>query len=216
MTEQRPANRRYESVFTAPRGAADDEERKQQYYNALARATERLHRLVEALLDFGRMESGAMPYRMESLDLVAVAAGVAGDFERELGEKGFTVHTGLPSREIAVKGDAEALGRALWNLLDNAVKYSGESREAWVSLCRNGTEAHLSVRDRGIGIPSEEQRAVFQKFFRGAASREARIRGTGIGLAMVDHIVRAHGGRVSLESKFGQGSTFAIHLPVEK
>ncbi|MEK7404529.1 MAG: ATP-binding protein [Acidobacteriota bacterium] len=85
-----------------------------------------------------------------------------------------------------------------------------------VSLSKNGTEASLSVVDKGLGIPADEQRKVFRKFFRGAASRESHIRGTGIGLAMVDHIVRAHRGRLTLKSKPGEGSTFTIHLPVEE
>jgi signal transduction histidine kinase len=197
-------------------GRVPDEARRQAYYTALERATDRLHRLVEGLLDFGRMESGAMLYRLEPLDLAAVAAGVAGDFAREASEKGFTLHAEIPAHAMPAKGDAEALARALWNLLDNAVKYSGDSREVWVSLARNGIQAELRVVDRGLGIPAEEQRKIFRKFFRGAASRASRIRGTGIGLAMVDHIVRAHRGRVSLASKPGAGSTFTIQLPVEE
>ena len=197
-------------------GRVAGEERKQVYYDALARATERLHRLVEALLDFGRMESNAMPYRMEPLDLAALATGVSGDFASEAAQKGFIVHTEIPSGQVPVKGDAEALRRALWNLLDNAVKYSGESSEAWVNLSRNGREASLRVVDKGIGIPGSEQREVFRKFFRGAASRQSHIRGSGIGLAMVDHIVRAHRGRLTLQSRSGAGSTFTIHLPVEE
>lgn len=197
-------------------GRVADEERKQTYYHALARATERLHRLVEGLLDFGKMESGAMPYHMESIDLAAMMAGVAREFQKESAEKGFTIHLEIPPCELAVMGDAEALGRGLWNLLDNAVKYSGESREVWVKAWRNGTHAAVQVTDKGIGIPLVEQRDVFRKFFRGAASRERRIRGTGIGLAMVDHIVRAHAGRVTLESQPGTGSTFAMHLPTEE
>jgi signal transduction histidine kinase len=196
-------------------GRVQGDERKQAYYEALARATERLHRLVESLLDFGKMESGAMPYHMESLDLAAMTAGVAGEFSREAAENGFIVHVDVPRREIEVTGDVEALTRGLWNLLDNAVKYSGDSREVWVTLSRNGTEAALRVADKGIGIPAGEQQDVFRKFFRGAVSRDRRIRGTGIGLAILDHIVRAHRGRVTLESRPGVGSAFTIHLPVE-
>ena len=96
------------------------------------------------------------------------------------------------------------------------MKYPGASREVRINLSRNGTQAFMSVADRGLGIPSGEQREVFRKFFRGAASRQGRIHGTGIGLAMVDHIVRAHRGRVSVESKPGAGSTFTIQLPVEE
>jgi signal transduction histidine kinase len=196
-------------------GRVPDEDRRQAYYRALARATERLQRLVEDLLDFGRMQSNAMPYRMEPLNLAALAASTAADFAVEAAARGFTLHAEIPSAEVAVKGDAEALRRAVWNLLDNAVKYSGESHEAWVNLSRNGNEAFLRVTDRGIGIPRDEQREVFHKFFRGAASRQAHIGGSGIGLAMVDHIVRAHRGRITLESRPGTGSTFAIRLPLE-
>jgi signal transduction histidine kinase len=177
-------------------GRVHDEQRRQAYYQAQSRATDRLHRLVEALLDFGKIESGAMPYRMEPIDLAALTAGVAGDFEKEVSDQGYTIHVELPAGEVPVKGDSEALTRGLWNLLDNAVKYSGESRDVWVTLSRNGTGALLSVTDKGIGIPRAEHRDVFRKFYRGAASRETRIRGTGIGLAMVDHIVRSHGGHV--------------------
>jgi len=157
-----------------------------------------------------------MPYRMESIDFAAMTAGVTHAFQKEAQEHGFTIRPEIPGGELAVKGDAEALSRALWNLLDNAVKYSGDSREICVKLSRNGTQAALSVTDKGIGIPASEQREVFRKFFRGAASRERRIRGTGIGLAMVQHIVHAHGGHITVESQAGVGSTFAICLPVEE
>ncbi len=196
-------------------GRVDGEQRKQAYFNALSRATERLQRLVENLLDFGKMEADAMAYRMQPLDLAALAADTAGEFAGEAAGKGFTVHAEVPSAEIPVKGDAEALRRAVWNLLDNAVKYSGDSHDVWVRLARNGHESHLSVADRGVGIPKQEQRDVFRKFFRGSASRQSHIRGTGIGLAMVRHIVRAHRGRLSLHSRPGEGSTFTIHLPIE-
>lgn len=196
-------------------GRVGDEVRRQAYYQALARATERLHRMVETLLDFARIESNAMQYRMAPLDLSALVAGTAGDFASEAAAKGFTVHTEVPDQEVEVKGDAEALRRALWNLLDNAMKYSGDCREAWVILSHNGQEASLKVTDRGIGIPREEQPEVFRKFFRGSEPRKSHIRGTGIGLAMLSHIVRAHGGTVTLESMPGEGSTFTIQLPVE-
>lgn len=197
-------------------GRVPGDERRQAYYDALARATSRLHKLVEDLLDFGKMESAAMPYRMESIDLAALTARVSSDFESEAAAKGFTLHSQLPSSEVPVRGDAEALRRALWNLLDNAVKYSAETPEANLRLSRNGSEASLSVADRGIGIPRDEQRDVFRKFFRGAAARHSRVRGSGIGLSMVDRIVRAHRGRVTLESQPGAGSTFTIHLPLEE
>lgn len=85
-----------------------------------------------------------------------------------------------------------------------------------MSLSRNGTETALSVADKGIGIPRSEQKDVFRKFFRGSAARHSPVRGSGIGLSMVDRIVHAHRGRVTLESRPGAGSTFTIHLPLEE
>ena len=193
-------------------GRVTGEARRQAYYDALSRATTRLHRLVEGMLDFSSMESEAMPYRMKSIDLTALVTRTVADFQKEVTDNGFTLHTEIPSAEIAVSGDAEALRRALWNLLENAVKYSGESLEAWVRLACSEKEATLSVEDHGIGIPHDEQREVFRKFFRGAAARAGSVRGSGIGLSMVRHIVEAHHGRVTLESRPGAGSTFAIHL----
>ena len=113
-----------------------------------------------------------------------------------------------------VRADREALGRALWNLLDNAVKYSPACPTVWVDLAREGQRVAIRVRDQGLGIPAEEQKEIFRKFVRGAAAKAASVKGTGIGLALVEHIVRAHGGEVRLESQPGQGSTFTILLPV--
>ena len=101
----------------------------------------------------------------------------------------------------------------MWNLLDNAVKYRGSSRDVQVCVSRANGLVSIAVRDHGIGIPASEQKAVFQKFVRGAASTSGGIRGTGLGLAMVRHIVEAHRGTVTMESVEGKGSTFTIALP---
>ena len=188
-------------------------EKRRAFYRAQARATERLHRLVESLLDFGRMEAGARPYRLERRDAAELVRSVVDEFEREAVAAGFTVECAIQPESGAVEADSEALGRALWNLLENAVKYSGESRTIWVSAARSNGTVGISVRDRGLGIPAAEQEEIFGKFVRGAACRTHGIKGTGIGLAMVRHIVNAHGGSVSVESAPGEGSTFSIHLP---
>ena len=115
-----------------------------------------------------------------------------------------------------MKGDREALGRALWNLLDNAAKYSPNSRTVRLEMTRGDGRLTIAVRDGGLGIPENERKEIFRKFFRGSASESTGVKGTGIGLAMVSHIVRAHGGEVTVESTPGQGSTFVIRLPLSK
>jgi signal transduction histidine kinase len=188
-------------------------ERRSTYYDALVRQTERLHHLVETLLDFGRMEAGRSPYRKEPLDLSAWTRSVVGQFNGEVAPRGFTVELTTHDEPLPVLADAQALANALWNLLDNAVKYSPGCRTVWVAVDRFGDCAAVRVRDRGIGIPADEQRDIFRKFVRGAEATRQNIAGTGIGLAMVQHIMTAHGGSVRVESEPGAGSTFSLEMP---
>jgi signal transduction histidine kinase len=187
--------------------------KRRTFYQAQARATERLRRLVESLLDFGRMEAGARPYRLERLSTAPLVGGIVEDFRRDGTPAEFTVEASIGEDSGAVDVDPDAFARALWNLLDNAIKYSDSSRTVSVNVAaRNGSVA-ISVRDRGLGIPRHEHGEIFKKFVRGTASRAHGIKGTGIGLAMVRHIVEAHRGTVRVESAPGEGSTFTIVLP---
>jgi signal transduction histidine kinase len=197
------------------RGIVTDEDRRRQYYAALTHETTRLHRLVESLLNFGSMEAGAFEYRFEPVDLAVLVEDVVAEFRKVFASSGHRLELradhGLPPLRV----DREALSRALWNLLDNAVKYSPGRPAIWVDLAREGKRFALRVRDQGPGIPVEEQKEIFNKFVRGSAARASSVKGTGIGLAMVRHTIRAHGGEVRVESRPGEGSTFTILLPWE-
>jgi signal transduction histidine kinase len=190
-------------------------EKRRSYYQAQARATDRLHRFVESLLDFGRMEAVRRPYEFQRLDAGALAKDVTEEFGREVRGHGFEVDCIIDSADYAVDADPEALSRALWNLLDNAAKYSGESRKIELAVNRAVSQVSIEVRDHGLGIPAAEQKQIFQKFVRGAAAKSRGIKGTGIGLAMVRHIVEAHSGSVAVSSAPGEGSTFTIVLPAQ-
>jgi signal transduction histidine kinase/tetratricopeptide (TPR) repeat protein len=191
-----------------------DESRRRQSYTFLDRETNRLHRLVEDLLDFGRMESGRKQYRMEQYDAFRLVRSAVADFSEEASANGFHVETNLGPGPATVQADEEALRRAVRNLLENAMKYSPECRTVWVDGEVNDHRVSISVRDQGMGIDPREQRAIFQKFVRGNAAKKAGIKGTGIGLSMVHQISEALGGEIRLQSKVGVGSTFTIVLPL--
>jgi len=204
--------RQLTEILTDGRVAA--EERRLDYYRALGRQTDRLQRLVENLLDFGRMEAGTSPYRLEPLDACALVRTVIDDFGHDAAGRGVHVDLEMAEGAAIVAGDRDALTNALWNLLDNAVKYSPDCPTVWVTVERSAGRLLIRVRDRGLGIPREEQRTIFDRFVRGTRARTEGIKGTGIGLAMVRHIVRAHGGEVDVDSAPGTGSTFTIGLPM--
>jgi signal transduction histidine kinase len=191
------------------------DERRDLCYEAQARSAARLTRLVESLLDFGRMEGGARIYHLEPVLGSELVRRVVEEFRNEAQSSGFQFR--LEAQDSAeIEADAEALGRAVWNLLDNAVKYSGNSREIDVEVGRVGSDQTIAVRDLGLGIPAHEQALVFRKFQRGEEAMRLGIKGTGIGLAMVSHIMKAHHGRVEVRSEPGRGSTFTLILPVRR
>jgi signal transduction histidine kinase len=192
-------------------GRVISEDRRYQYYGVLVRESERLHRLVETLLTFGRAEAGNARYRLEPVDLAEVVRTVVEEFRRHAAD--FQLEMSIGASPCPVQGERELLSVALWNLLDNAAKYSPECRTIWVSLWTTDTRVELSVRDGGIGIPRDEQQRVFTRFVRGAHTDSSTVKGTGIGLALVRHAAQAHGGDVRLESDPGAGSTFTVELP---
>ncbi len=112
--------------------------------------------------------------------------------------------------------DREALSRALWNLLDNAAKYSPKCKTVWLDVESARGTVSIRVRDRGVGIPRREQQEIFEKFVRGGAPDDAFVRGTGMGLAMVRQIAVAHGGDIDVDSEPDHGSTFTLSLPAEE
>jgi signal transduction histidine kinase len=194
-------------------GAVASDERKADYYELLSHETERLHRLVESLLSFGRMTAGAYAWQLQAIDPRDLLEGIAAEFRREPMARGrelvCEIETNLPRLEL----DRDALSRAIWNLLENAAKYSPPGTLICLFARRNGAFVRLGVGDQGVGIPAAEQQAVFQKFVRGAGAKRAGIGGVGIGLALVRQIVEAHGGTVQVESEPGRGSTFTLVIP---
>lgn len=193
--------------------AVTSEERKGQYYELLAHETERLHRMVESLLSFGRIEAGGYAWRLEAADVGKLVQNVVEEFRREPDSHNREIVYEADGSLPLAKVDRDALSRALWNLLENAAKYSETSEPIRVCVRHEHGSLFLHVQDQGGGVLLSEREKIFQKFVRGAAAKQSGIRGVGIGLALVKSIAEAHGGTVRLESEPGRGSTFIVVIP---
>jgi len=194
-------------------GRIPSEDRRQTYYETLVREATRLQRLVEALLNFGRMEAGARVYRFEELDAAALVQRVVAEFEPQVAGHGRHIEWHGPPSRCPIEADPEAISVALRNLVDNAIKYSPDEPLVWVEWGLEDRYVAIRVRDKGIGIPASERKVIFRKFVRGSAAASRNVKGSGVGLAMVRHIVDAHGGEITVDSEPGQGSTFTMLLP---
>ncbi|OGA47804.1 MAG: hypothetical protein A3G25_05715 [Betaproteobacteria bacterium RIFCSPLOWO2_12_FULL_63_13] len=171
--------------------------------------------MVENLLDFGRLDSGRRTYEFRETDAAELVDHVAHEFADRSAVASRRIERSPRSsgKPIMVRADRDALALALRNLLDNAMKYSPESSPVRVAVTAiNGTVA-VAIADQGPGVSAHERRDIFRRFTRGAAARTLNVKGTGIGLTMANEIVKAHGGRLELESEPGRGSTFTMVLP---
>jgi signal transduction histidine kinase len=195
-------------------GRVPSEDRRQLYYEMLVKETSRLQRLIESLLNFGRMEARARRYHFEELDASTLVRRVASEFEPQIAELGRRIELqGAPSG-CTIQADPDAICVALRNLLDNALKYSPGHPVVWVDWGVRSGHVAIAVRDQGPGIAEAEKKKIFRRFVRGSAAAATHANGSGVGLAMVRYIVEAHGGNITVASKPGHGSTFTMYLPV--
>ena len=198
-------------LLLGDRVASDDDRR--EYYALLHRESDRLRRLVEGLLTFGRLDAGTADLRFEDVELPELLARWVDEFTRVIDVSRHRFELATDGVVPAVPADADALKSVFWNLFENAVKYSPDGGDVAIHVAGTATGVVVSVRDQGLGIPTAERATVFEPFVRGADARARHIRGSGIGLAIARAIVRAHGGDVTIESDHGRGSTFIVHLP---
>ncbi len=194
---------------------APDERTRSEYLQTVVNESERLSRLVDNVLDFSRIEKGSKIYRMQRVSLGDVIRAAAMAMQYPLSQHGFILNVSIEEALPPVLADADALEQAVLNLLANAMKYSGDAREIDLRLMHSESEAVINVVDRGIGIAEEDQPRIFEKFYRVRSVHSDRVAGTGLGLTLATHIVKAHGGRLHVSSKPGNGSTFSIYLPLE-
>ncbi len=189
------------------------EEKKREYYKIIGQETERLTHLINNILNFSKMEVGRKEYHFQEFDLSRMINDVLDSYQFHLENNGFKLEKQLPEDRLLWNGDREALSEAFINLLDNAVKYSKDEKTINISAGSVDGNLFFEIRDHGIGISSEDQKRIFDKFYRVSTGLVHDKKGTGLGLTLVKKIVDAHKGEIMVESWLGKGSTFRIVLP---
>jgi signal transduction histidine kinase len=191
-----------------------DADTRTEYLDTMQRESERLSRLVNNVLEFCRIERNTKSYSLHPLSLKRTVASVIAAFRPVIEHAGFQLNTSLDDDVPDLQADADAIEQAIGNLLANAMKYSGSSREIQLHLSRIGRHAQIEVRDFGMGISPAEQAKIFEPYYRVSSKENASVQGAGLGLTVVRHIAKHHGGDVLVESAPGKGSSFRLLLPI--
>jgi two-component system phosphate regulon sensor histidine kinase PhoR len=196
-------------------GRAANPQVAEEYLDTIVNEAERLSRLLNNVLEFAKMERGVARFRLVRQPIGPAVGTAVRALSYPLAQQGFELRVDVSADLPELLLDADAIEQAVLNLLTNAMKYSGPSRVIDLTVRRDGGAVVIDVVDRGIGIPVDDQPRVFDKFYRAPTPENHHIPGTGLGLTLVDHIVRGHGGSVRVRSAHGAGSTFSLVLPVE-
>jgi signal transduction histidine kinase len=194
----------------------ETEERKSEYYSAMLEESKHLSHLIDNILDFSRMEDNPKKYDFVDLDLDELLQKFLESTRESLPEFGFDIRYTCPDPVPIIQADKNAILQVFYNLVDNAIKFSGTSRQIDISLFSRDEELLFCVKDYGIGISAKDQEKIFERFYRGDETQRKGIKGSGIGLTIVKKIVEAHKGHLTLKSMPGEGSTFCVHLPINK
>ncbi|MDA2927193.1 HAMP domain-containing histidine kinase [Acidobacteria bacterium AH-259-G07] len=188
---------------------------KDEYLATIVNESERLSRLLNNVLDFSKIERGKKIYDRKPTSLAGIVEAAARTMQYPLTQLGFKLDVEVENDIPPIRVDRDAMEQAILNLLTNAMKYSGESRRIGLRVKRQNGHALIEVSDEGVGIDAKEQAHIFEKFYRVSTPDNQLIPGAGLGLPLVAHIAKAHGGRVEVRSTPRRGSTFSIHLPLE-
>lgn len=190
------------------------EEKKKEYYRIISQETNRLGRIVNTILNFSKTEAGKRKYSFSLHDINELTEQVFNNYNFHLHNKGFEFHFNKQNNLHPVNIDPEAVSEAIINLIDNAVKYSSDKKVVNIRTGSSDGFVFIEVADKGIGIGDDDQKKIFDKFYRVSTGSVHNVKGTGLGLSLVKHIVDAHNGKIELKSKLNEGSSFRILLPV--
>jgi signal transduction histidine kinase len=196
-------------------GRVTRDDKIREYGEYIEAESRRLTALINNILDFSKIESAEKQYRFAPTDVVELVQHTVCGFAMPLRDSGVQISfaaegTKPPPLEI----DKDAMSQVLVNLLDNALKYSNGNKSIDVTVTGGPDDVRIRVRDHGIGIPASERKKIFEKFYRVGSGLVHDVKGSGLGLSIVQHVAQAHGGRIEVESEIGSGSAFTIVLPI--
>ena len=205
--------RMFTETLLLGRVKSKDEER--ECLETIGHETERLSRLVERILDFSRMEAGRKAYQFKPENIKELVDAAVAACKPMIEKDGFEVSTKIPDNLPEPAVDHDAMVEVLINLLSNAIKYSPDGRRVDIAAEKDTEYVDLTVTDSGVGIPRSDHKRIFEKFYRVDNRLCCEVAGSGLGLSLVNYIVKAHGGEIKVDSTPGKGSTFTVRLPIE-
>ena len=195
-------------------GRVKNEEKRTEYYRIIRHESLRLNKVIDNILDFSKIEAGRKTYDFADADIAEVIESVLSSYRYQIVNSGFDVQTNIQPDLPPVLIDRDAMAQAISNLVDNAIKYSRDEKQLSITTEKRGSDLSIEIADHGIGIPRAEQAKVFEKFYRVGNGLVHDVKGSGLGLSLVQHIIEAHHGTISVESDVGKGSRFTILLPL--
>ncbi len=193
-----------------------DRETELRFLGVISSEADRMTRIVKDLLTLTRLDYNRMEMHMEKMDLRELGQKAAQAMEGQAQGQGLTLTCTLPETLPAVMGDAERIQQVIINIITNAIKYNKPQGSIAITGGVEGEQVFIRVEDTGIGVPKEDMKRLFERFYRVDKARSRESGGTGLGLAIAKQIVETHGGQIGFESEYGKGSTVTLYLPVLK
>jgi signal transduction histidine kinase len=187
-------------------------EQQKDFVRKIHESVEQMTQLVDNLLDLGRIEAG-VGLNLETVNVDSVVQDVSGAYQAQAANKRISLATDVAGGMRPIEADLTLLRQAVANLVDNAIKYTQAGGRVTLRARQHDGRQTISVEDTGVGIAPTDQARLFEKFYRARRSETLREKGSGLGLAIVKSVVEQHGGRVTVESRLGVGSTFTLELP---
>ncbi|UCC41327.1 MAG: HAMP domain-containing histidine kinase [Candidatus Aminicenantes bacterium] len=190
-----------------------DRAKRGELLDLMASETIRLSRLLHNILDFAKIEQNVKSYEYQKTEIEPLIEEAAKLFHHRLESEGFVLKIHFPDHPVYLEIDRDAVKQALDNLIDNAIKYSSDKKEIDIHLIEKDKQVEIQVEDKGVGIPREEQKRIFEGFYRSADASQLSTKGVGLGLKIIKHIMTVHKGDIKVESQPDKGSTFILVFP---